>query len=389
MTWERVELQTIADLDRRTIQPSDLQGDMAYIGLEDVDGDGTISMPHSVSDAGIRSTKFRFSSQHVLYGKLRPYLRKIARPAFDGVCSTDIIPILPRPSVCRDYLFHFLRVPAMIDLATSRCSGANLPRLSPTQLARFTVPLPPLPEQKRIAAILDAADALRVQRRQALAQLDELLQASFLDLFGDPVINPKGWKNRCFSEFVKRLDGGKNVSQSETPTDYRVLKVSAVTSGVYRPNESKYLPYDFHVKASSIVRPGDLLISRANTANLIGATAYVWDTPANMVLPDKIWKFVWHDEVRVEPLFIYHVTQTVGFRRSLSQRASGTSGSMKNFAKPKLLILSMPLPPLALQQRFAAIAEAVEQQKARMQAHLAELDALFASLQARAFAGEL
>lgn len=267
--------------------------------------------------------------------------------------------------------------------------GAAQPNISAKQLESAIIPLPPLSEQKRIAKILDTTDTLRTKRREALAQLDSLLQSTFLDMFGDPVANPMGWKIRCLADIVERLDGGKNVAQSETKTDYRVLKVSAVTYGVYRPEESKYLPADFNVPESYIVKSGDLLISRANTTELIGATAYVWETPKNIALPDKIWKFIWKNDAQIEPLFIYHLSQNIEFRRILASRASGTSGSMKNIAKPKLLSLPILLPPLPLQTKFAAIVKSIEQQKSRMKIHLTELDTLFASLQQRAFNGDL
>jgi len=389
MSWKTAQLCDVALLDRKSIHPREADAETPYLGLEHLNADGSIDHSQTVSTQELKSNKFLFTDRHVLFGKLRPYLRKIVRPSFSGVCSTDIIPILPKEILSRDYLFHFLRSPSMVGLATERSSGANLPRLSPSQLATFTIPLPPLPEQKRIAAILDAADALRAKRRESLAQLDTLLQSTFIEMFGDPVTNSMGWEVKRLSDIVERLDGGKNVAQSEEPTKYRVLKVSAVTSGVYRPDESKYLPADFKVPESYVVKSGDLLISRANTVDLIGATAYVWSTPENIALPDKIWKFIWKRGAEIEPLFIYYLSQNSDFRRLLGSRASGTSGSMKNIAKPKLLGLPIPLPPHSLQQRFAAIVGSVEQQKERARAHLAELDALFASLQSRAFVGEL
>lgn|SRR5262249_50074176 len=96
---------------------------------------------------------------------------------FEGVCSTDILPILPGRNVNRDYLYHYLRQPKMIDLATTRSAGANLPRISPKVLDEFEVLLPSLQEQCRIAAILDQADALREKRRRAIVKLHALLQS--------------------------------------------------------------------------------------------------------------------------------------------------------------------------------------------------------------------
>ena len=296
----------------------------------------------------------------------------------------------PDPNLCdAKFLASWLNSPPTRDKYLKRMGGAAIKRLTLTKIKEFQIPLPPLPEQKRIAGILDAADALRAKRRESLAQLDTLLQSTFLDMFGDPVTNPMGWEMGRLSDIVDRLDGGKNVAQSETETDYRVLKVSAVTSGEYRPEESKYLPAEFDVPESYLVNKGDLLISRANTVELVGATAYVWETPRNIALPDKIWKFIWKENAEIEPLFVYYLSRDAEFHRILSSRASGTSGSMKNIAKPKLLGLPIPLPPIQLQQHFAAIVETAAQQKTRQRAHLAELDTLFASLQSRAFQGDL
>ena len=218
MKWPTGALDSIAVLDRRSIHPSEAETPTPYLGLEHLDGDGGINCIETVGSAGLKSNKFLFSDRHVLFGKLRPYLRKIARPEFSGVCSTDIIPILPKNGMSRDYLFHFLRTPETVSLATSRCSGANLPRLGPRQLASFQIPLPPLAEQKRIAAILDAADALRAKRREALSQLDTLLRSTFLNMFGDPVTNPMGWDTSELGDVGEVITG--NTPSRKCPEYY-------------------------------------------------------------------------------------------------------------------------------------------------------------------------
>ena len=312
---------------------------------------------------------------------------QVSRLAIHAATNQAICHIYPDTKICfPDYLYRFLK--GSKDRLLAQRVGGGQPNISQRIIRDLQIPLPPLAEQKRIAQILDKADALRAKRREALAQLDALLQATFLDMFGDPVTNPKGWEVGTLSDVVKQLDGGKNIAQAEYETKFKVLKVSAVTTGTYLPNESKYLPEDFDVPESYFVNKGDLLISRANTTELIGATAYVWDTPNNIALPDKIWKFIWKPEAEVEPLFVYQLSQQQEFRRELGSRASGTSGSMKNIAKPKLLGLPIPLPPLSLQHQFATIVEQAEAQKTRMRAQLAELDTLFAALQQRAFSGK-
>ena len=248
---------------------------------------------------------------------------------------------------------------------------------------------PDLDEQKRIAAILDKADAIRRKRRQALQLTDDFLRSLFLDMFGDPVTNPKGWTMGTLGDLVERLDGGKNIAESNTPTSFRVLKVSAVTSGKYRADQSKFVPDNFQVPSAYIVKAGDLLVSRANTRELIGATAYVWDTPKNIMLPDKIWKFVWRDPKAADPLFVHALTRVPGVQAEIGKRASGTSGSMKNIAKPKLLGLPIPIPSTNDQRRFGDIARRIQKMSHRTVNADVSPNTLFSSLQHGAFKGEL
>jgi type I restriction enzyme S subunit len=370
-------------------------GFFEYIDLSSVDKDVkkiTVVVRFSYKDAPSRARQL-VKKNDVLVATVRPNLNGVAlvTDAFDGMtASTGYCVLRPRPQELDSrYLFHWVKTQTFVQRMVELATGANYPAVSDAKVKASTIPLPPLAEQKRIAGILDAADALRAKRRESIAQLDALLQSTFLEMFGDPVTNPKGWDVHPLSHFVSRLDGGKNVAQSETPTKYRVLKVSAVTSGVYRPDESKFLPIDFKVRDAYLVKQGDLLISRANTSELIGATAYVWETPNHIVLPDKIWKFIWKTAPSVEPLFVYYLSRHPRFRRLLGDRASGTSGSMKNIAKPKLLSLPIILPPIELQSRFAHCVTAVEQIKSRSLEHSSELDSLFSSLQHHAFSGEL
>lgn len=256
-------------------------------------------------------------------------------------------------------------------------------------LLGMRMPLPPLTEQRRIAAILDKADALRAKRHAALVKLDTLTQSIFLDLFGDAGENPKGWP---VSDYVAEFQGGKSIeseSDENVETRNRVLKVSAVTGMKFLAHESKPVSDSYDPPTEHFVRPGDLLFSRANTTELVGAVAYVKSTPQNVLLPDKLWRFVWRQPAKVEPLFIWALFQTPAIRREIGRRATGTSGSMKNISQEKVFGISTILPPLSLQQEFSRQIAAVENLKAAHRSSLAELDALFASLQHRAFRGEL
>lgn len=304
-----------------------------------------------------------------------------------------IFKVMKGAKVHAPYLLRYLKSPRALT-EYSRLGKGSVHRrrsISFAALSQMSVPLPPLEEQRRIATTLDQADGLRAERREAFAHLDELTQCIFLDMFGDPESQTGRWPVVPLSAIVTDLQGGKSLVAPDSggPSVNRVLKISAVTQMHFRPRECKAVPDDYVPPPNHFVKRGDLLFSRANTTELVGAMAYVWDTPSNLLLPDKLWRFVWTRPEEVEPLYIWALFQTQAMRRELSARSSGTGGSMKNISKAKLLPMQIPLPPYKLQERFRAIVAAQEQLKATLRTQSAELEGLFASLQSRAFAGEL
>jgi type I restriction enzyme S subunit len=266
-----------------------------------------------------------------------------------------------------------------------KATGASYPAVSDRIVKDSGIPYCSLAEQRRIAAILDQADAIRAKRRQVLAHLDTLTQSTFHAMFGDPDAAVEVMR---FGE-VADLAGGRNLvaDDARARSEYRVLKISAVTTGRYKPDESKPLPDDYVPPDAHIVRSGDLLMSRANTTELVGAVAFVDSTPPNLVLPDKIWRFRW--KVDAVPAFWHSLLSSPAMRRRISQLSSGTGGSMKNVSKAKLETMPVPLVSADLQRTFAARVERINAQRAVVQRALAADDELFAALQSRAFRGAL
>lgn len=258
----------------------------------------------------------------------------------------------------------------------------NISNLDLKRASNLSVPLPPLDEQRRIAAILDKADELRAKRRRALAHLDTLTQSIFHSMFAGES------RDAVLSDAIGKLVGGKNVvGPDDSPNAFRVLKISSVTSGRYLEMESKPLPEGYIPPREHVVREGDVVISRANTTELVGASALARSTNGTSVLPDKLWRAV--PTSRTDPRFLLATLQSTAVREEISRRSTGSGGSMKNISQPKLLSVPIVLPSLELQQTFATRIAAVERLNESHRKHLAELDALFASLQHRAFKGDL
>ena len=389
--WETVTLSKVATIERSAIQPEEIEQGTDYLGLEHIESGGRILGAKPVDQGELASSKFKFTDRHVLYGKLRPYLAKIALPDFNGICSTDILPILPGLKLDRRYLCYFLRQPAMVDFANSRASGANLPRLSPSVLAEFEIPLPPMAEQRRIAEVLDRAEALRAKRRAALAELDALTQSLFLDLFGDPVT--RHWPMTNIAAVVNEAEGsirtgpfGSQLLHSEfTDKGIAVLGIDNAVANEFRWGERRFISEaKYRQLKRYTVRPADVLITIMGTC---GRCAVVPDDipPA---INTKHLCCITLDTSKCHPLFLhaFFLRHPIALKY-LNQTAKGAIMSGLNMG----LIKEMPilLPPIALQQEFGRRVAAVEKLKQAQHAALAELDALFATLQHRAFRGDL
>jgi type I restriction enzyme, S subunit len=384
LQWSETRLGAVACIDRIGVTPGTIQADTKYIGLEHIDSDGSITSL-TVSAGDLRSAKFAFSSRHILYGKLRPYLRKVARPDFSGICSTDILPILPGPEIDRDYLYHVLREPRMISMATARSDGANLPRLAPKKLLDFPVLLPPLAEQRRIADVLDKADAIRRKRHERLQLFDQLLHSTFIEMFGDPITNPKNWPLIPACLVIEQIEAGTSVKgEDRKPAvgEWTVLKISAVTTGWYLPSERKTVSNP--PNHPLIPQRGDLLFSRANTREFVAATCLVDRDVERLFLPDKLWQVRPNAELaRTE--YLRFLFDNRRFRSAITRTATGTSGSMLNVSQEKVMRLQLPVPPLALQRKFGAVVWKVFELRQHILAAIENTERLGTSLRQQAF----
>ncbi|SCG15046.1 type I restriction enzyme, S subunit [Micromonospora echinofusca] len=379
--WKQVALGEVATIARKTVEPKDISDDTTYVGLENIARGGTFVNVGTVGEAALASTKFRFTSEQILFGKLRPYLAKIARPSFSGVCSTDILPISPGNQLDRGYLAHFLIQPKVVEMASSRATGANLPRLSPAELAKFTLPLPPLDEQRRIAEVLDRTDELLAKRREALAHLDDLIQCTFLDLFGNPATNRKNHPLAPLGSLGQWRSGG---TPPRSKREYFEGNVPWFSSGelgemlVSRSNESISLTALAETAAKKVSR-GSIMVGMYDTAALKTSIADI-DCSCNQAIA-----FASINPELADTIYIYFALRTGRDHFRRLQRGA----RQKNLNIGMIREIAIPLPPMRLQKEFRERVVNTERLKEGHRQSLAELDALFASLQERAFRGAL
>ena len=384
--WPTVELGEVASTARRTLAPEQIRAGTKYVGLEDIAAGGKLLRSNEVAAGQIASAKFEFSPRHVLFGKLRPYLSKITVADFDGVCSTDIVPILPSELLDKRYLLQFLRQPAIVALAHSRSAGANLPRLSPRELEKFEIPLPPLPEQRRIAAILDHADALRTKRREALARLDELTQAIFFDMFGDPMRSSTSWDERRISDVCELVVDCVNRTAPvvDHATDFRMIRTTNVKAGIVNLDEVRYVTADTYARWNRRATPrrGDVLLTREAPVGEAG----IIQSDENVFLGQRLMLYR-VDKTQLTPDYLLAELRGPFVQSQLNQNAAGST--VKHLPLPACREFLVRTPPIEAQLEFS---HRMQQIKVVRQKHRNAADRyaiLFASLQSRAFRGEL
>lgn len=225
-----------------------------------------------------------------------------------------------------------------------------------SRFSELKIPFPPLKEQRRIAAILDKAAGICQKREEANKLTDNLLRTIFLDIFGDPVKNPKGWKKDKIKKGVLDITSGWSATGENTPCksdEFGVLKISSVTSGVFKPEENKVVACESIPASKKLIRPkkGDLLFSRANTRELVAAICMVHQDYDNLFLPDKLWSIKLNHE-RLLPEFFLILIQNEKVRELLTKQATGTSGSMLNISKNKFEETEIIFPEINVQKDF-------------------------------------
>ncbi|WP_210634806.1 restriction endonuclease subunit S [Streptomyces sp. GESEQ-13] len=398
MSYEKVSLgsccEVVSGATPKTGIPEYWDGDVLWAtpkDLGDLEGKFIRDTPRKITQAGLQSCAASILPIGSVLLSSRAPIGHVAINAQPMATNQGFKSLVPKPGkIDAGYLYHWLR--GNRSFLQSLGNGATFKEVSKSVVEQIRIPLPPMEEQQRIAQALDQVNALRDQRRQAVTILDALIQSIFLDMFGDVVSNDRNWPVGTVAKLVREFQSGKSFAATEEDPEtvkYRILKVSAVTTGKFMPEESKAVPASYIPPESHFVREGDLLFSRANTEALIGAVALVSETPNNLILPDKIWRFVWHAGNVANRYYVRQLFRQEKFRREIGRRATGTSGSMKNISQEKVLGIPCALVPTDLQNRYGERVAAVEKLKAEHLRHLAALDSLFASIQYRAFRGEL
>ena len=318
-----------------------------------------------------------------------------------GRFPKELLPAYINQRVCRvmpknekldtNFLFHFLNSDVFENEAIKNSAGAAQLNLSTKWLGDFEIPLPPLATQQRIAAILDQADAIIQNNRAIVQKYDALTQSLFLDMFGDPVRNEKGWEKRKLNEFLEVLvDVGSNggndwVSANIKMKDEEDYAIMIRTTNLNKndfKNNLKYVSketYDLFKKTK--VFGGEIIM------NKIGSAGDFWlmpnlNKPVSLGLNQLMMTFN-----NLDKIFFFFFFSTDYGKKIINSKLNGAI--TKSITKTALRDLDILYPPITLQNQFAERVAVIEAQKQEAQLELAKSEELFQSLLQRAFNGEL
>jgi type I restriction enzyme S subunit len=367
-------------------------GDIPWVTPADLTGHEGIffrGMPAGITKAGLDSCSAAIVPKGTILFSSRAPIGHCAVAEYPLCTNQGFKNLVPNSKL--DSLYGYFALKFITPEIVQKGRGATFAEVNKEMMEETLLPYCELPEQKRIAELLEQADRVRRIRHYALELCDEFLSAAFLSLFGDLKVDLCPWPFVPLGDHLSAIEGGVNftpVGENEAASEWRVLKVSAVSSGEFRPEESKPISPTETFAKNLVCELGDLIMSRANTLELVGAIARIKSQPGKVLLPDKLWKLRFKGGAEILPDYVLFALRTQALRREIEIRASGTSGSMKNISKEDAASLRLPVPPLAKQRHFASLVAQHERLHANQFDALRQAEHLFDSLLSQAFSNE-
>jgi len=301
--------------------------------------------------------------------------------------NQDLKALICGPRSHPEYIAHVVKAAEPIILKWVRATTAdNFPI---ENLRSLEIPLPPLAEQRRIAGILGKADALRRKRKHALSLLDGLAQSIFLEMFGDPEINPRGFQVSAFEPLLETPPNfGSMIPPREAMLEWVSLRVANIQNWTLTLEDSKYIDLPLDSVERHTLRDGDIILARAIASEEhLGKCVVV--RPAG-----RKWAFDSHlmrirlNAQKIDPVYVRELFRTPAGRQ-IFLRSTRKTTVQYNINTKELRALQIPVPPIDLQREFVSRVSALESIRDFGSRSIGRLNSLFSSVQSRAFSGQL
>ena len=388
--WQTTRLGEVCDVDKS----QGIHEALPYVGLEDIEPQ-TGRFVGSTRPRSVRSSTFAFSPNHVLYGRLRPYLNKVMLAEFVGHCSTEIFPLKPRPGLSREFLKYWLLRKATVDLIDATSTGTRMPRANMSAVLDLEFPLVPPREQQRIVGILDEALAgIAAARENAEKNLPNARAVRESHL--DSVFTQRGdgWAESRLSELCEIKHGFAFKGEFFVGTGDHVVHTPGnfYESGGYRDRGEKQKYYSGEIPDGFVLSEGDLLVAMTEqAAGLLGSPILIPES-GRFLHNQRLGLVTRKPDVPWTNEFFFHVFNTRAVRRAIHDSASGVKVRHTSPTKIGDVVVAFPT---SLSEQASIVSELAEltaeaqHLKSVYQRKLAALDELKKSLLHQAFAGKL
>lgn len=375
-SWKLVKFGDVVAEPKETVTDLAASGLAHVVGLEHIDTESV----HLRRSAGIEeSTTFtkRFAVGDVLFGRRRAYLKKAAQASFDGICSGDIILFRAKKNLLPELLPFIVNNDKFFDYAVKHSAGGLSPRVKFKDLANYEFLLPPKEQQAELAELLWAMDDVIEKDLAVLEKLEDVRSI----LRESEMCSKKFVRN----ELGKGLHGilaGKSLNGDNIPVvenEKGVLKVSAVGAKGFDSIENKKLNVQHDFIEKYAIKCGDVLITRANTRELVGRICLVDKDYPNLMLSDKTLRLDINEKV-YDKLFVVEVMKSREVRSQIESNATGTGGAMKNITQPEIKALKLPTPEIQIQKKLSQKLNSVLENNSKIEFKISASKALQKSL---------
>ena len=297
-----------------------------------------------------------------------------------GVLNQHIFNVYPQTGLLKDY-FRYALNGNLQKIISKAHGGVGLQHITKKELETIEIPIPLLDEQRRIAAVLDKVSGLIAKRREQLDKLDELVKARFVEMFGDPVSNSKGWDKGTIRDVVSEVKYGTSKPAIDGGA-YKYLRMGNITfDGELDLSDLKYIDIPDSEIEKYMVRKGDVLFNRTNSKELVGKTC-VFDLNEPMVIAGYIIRV--RVNSKVLPIYLSAVLNSQYGKQTLADMCKAIVGQA-NINAQELQDIAILIPPIELQEKFSDYAEAIKKSKLTIQQSLDKLEVLKKALMQQYF----
>lgn len=364
--------------------PEYWNGEIPWATVKDLKDFSLNSTIDRITELGVKNSSTNIIPAGTVITATRIGLGKVALNTIDLAINQDLKALIPQKNLEPEYLFFFLASKA--NHFESIGKGATVKGITLDDLKNLQIPLPPLPEQRRLAALLDKADALRRKDRELLDKYDELVRGVFLEMFGDNGDHGKKSKLSEVADVVSGVTKGKKYNDQKL-FEVPYMRVANVQDGFLDLSEIKTIEVPKIEIEKYLLRDGDVLLTEGGDPDKLGRGAVWQNQIENCIHQNHIYRVRVNRDVLVPQYLSAHVGSRYGkiyFLRAAKQTtgiATINSTQLKNFP--------VVVPDIERQQKYARIAYNIESQKAVVQRQAERSEALFQALLQGAFRGEV